>query len=213
MRGRRSALGVQLRRPGQAAREVVALLRLAALDAKVGRLEDLARRILGLLEKQRSDLADLSGVIEEERAQLARGEATRGQLALALPREREASYADLAAALEKDEADALALFGELQRTSAVASEERERLAERISSSVLKLYAAARCAGRRSALAGVRDGVCSGCQRRLPAKAEAEILNGNGITACPFCIRLVYDQAWLERDFKPLTLRPVPRDAE
>jgi predicted nucleic acid-binding Zn-ribbon protein len=67
------------------------------------------------------------------------------------------------------------------------------------------------ARRQPAVVGLQDGHCGGCRQRLPAGLLAAIRDGQGMTPCPRCRRLLCDAAWLERDFKPATLRAVTRD--
>lgn len=76
------------------------------------------------------------------------------------------------------------------------ADERHGLGARISAPVLEAYERAVRGGRRPAVVRAESGVCSGCHVRLHATLDQVIRRVRGAAACPHCLRLVYDPAWL-----------------
>ncbi len=198
------------RRPTRA--DIVVVLRLAKADAEVRGLERRLKSTLEGMERHRAALMKRrarigwdgempAGVCKE----IPRREGPRLRLA-----EHEASCAAAAAILQGSETEVLALSRELQQKRIETDELRIEVRERISSVLLGLYEVA-SAGRQPAVVGLEDQHCGGCRRRLPAVLLAEVRGEQGMTPCPRCRRLLYDAAWLERDFKPAVLRAVTRD--
>ena len=77
--------------------------------------------------------------------------------------------------------------------------ERHRLAAKVSSDILEAYNRALRAGRRPAVVRLAANVCSGCNMRLHATLDQKVRRRRGVGACPHCLRLVYDPAWLRTD--------------
>ena len=119
-------------------------------------------------------------------------------------------HAELAKALKRDEADALAMSRELQRKTADLAEQRESVLARVSPPLRACYAAAAQQGLHPALAAVHDGRCPGCGETLPDASRRLVQESLRVVPCSGCLRLLYDRGWTERDLMPPTLRPVAR---
>jgi len=76
------------------------------------------------------------------------------------------------------------------------ADERRGLVARLSPEVLEAYERALRGGRRPAVVRLVTSVCSGCHVRLHSKLDHQIRLRRGVAACPHCLRLVYDPAWL-----------------
>jgi predicted nucleic acid-binding Zn-ribbon protein len=76
------------------------------------------------------------------------------------------------------------------------ADERHGLGARLSPEVLEAYERALRAGRKPAVARLVGSVCSGCNMRLHSKLDHQIRQRRGVGSCPYCLRLVYDPAWL-----------------
>jgi hypothetical protein len=87
------------------------------------------------------------------------------------------------------------------------AEERKRLLALISPSLRDRYAAAVTSGQRPAVCTIEGAQCSGCGQRLSEGSRRLLTDGFRVVPCSGCLRLLYDCAWVERDFMPLTLRP------
>ena len=74
--------------------------------------------------------------------------------------------------------------------------ERHRLTAKLSSELLDAYNRSLRAGRRPAVVRLAANVCSGCNVRLHSTLEQKVRKRRGVGACPHCLRLVYDPAWL-----------------
>jgi hypothetical protein len=74
--------------------------------------------------------------------------------------------------------------------------ERRVLAARLSQETLDAYERALRAGRKPAVVPVAESVCSGCHMRLHSKLDNQVRQRRGMAPCPYCLRLVYDPAWL-----------------
>jgi predicted nucleic acid-binding Zn-ribbon protein len=190
----------------------VAILRVAAIDAEPSRLLSSLPEIVSLLDRLRADLLALRALIDADRARI--GAAEDGSAEIVERRRRqlhrnERAYAELARALERDHADARTMSAELQRKSVEFGERRQALVGRVSASLLGQYEAAVRKGRRPAVAAARDGACSACGAPLEPGARRLVRDGAQIIPCPGCVRLLHDPAWVERDFMPPTLRPLP----
>jgi len=74
--------------------------------------------------------------------------------------------------------------------------ERHALGARLSPEILEAYERAMRGGRRPAVVSLVASVCSGCHVRLHSTLEQKIQRRRGVAACPHCLRLVYDPAWL-----------------
>lgn len=106
--------------PDAAARDdAVALLRAAGLDSELDRLRESMATILEPLDRQRSDLTALAELIEKDPLQEPAHESAE---ILEARRRRllrnQRTFAELADALKRDEADVLAMSSELQRKTA-----------------------------------------------------------------------------------------------
>jgi predicted nucleic acid-binding Zn-ribbon protein len=75
--------------------------------------------------------------------------------------------------------------------------ERHALGVALSPDILEAYNRALRAGRRPAVVRLVASVCSGCHVRLHSTLEQKIRRRRGVAACPHCLRLVYDAAWLD----------------
>lgn len=75
--------------------------------------------------------------------------------------------------------------------------ERHALGVALSPDILEAYHRALRAGRRPAVVRLVASVCSGCHVRLHSTLEQKIRRRRGVAACPHCLRLVYDAAWLD----------------
>ena len=188
--------------------DLVALLRVASIDAEVARLQGSLHEIVGLLERQRADLGALGALVDADRAHAAGVEHGAGEVAPGLRsrlRDNETAYAELARALGQDQADAHALSAELQRKTAEFGEEHQALLARVSPPLAGLYTAALREGRRPALTSLRNGACAACGARLEPGALRSLRDACQILPCSGCARLLHDPGWVERDFMPATL--------
>jgi predicted nucleic acid-binding Zn-ribbon protein len=79
----------------------------------------------------------------------------------------------------------------------VVADERHALGARLSPDLLEAYERAMRAGRQPAVVSLVASVCSGCHVRLHSTLEQRIRRRRGVAACPHCLRLVYDPAWLD----------------
>jgi len=106
---------------------------------------------------------------------------------------------EIAALVHLAELDAALLAREDGRREAVYEEmadERHGLGTRLSREILEGYDRALRTGRRPAVVRLVGCVCSGCHVRLHSTLEQKIRRRHGVAACPHCLRLVYDPAWL-----------------
>jgi hypothetical protein len=94
------------------------------------------------------------------------------------------------------EITALIRLAELDATRLDRPDERHVLAVKLSAETLETYHRALRAGRRPAVVRLVTSVCSGCHVRLHSKLDHQIRQRRGVAACPHCLRLVYDPAWL-----------------
>lgn len=106
---------------------------------------------------------------------------------------------EIAALVKIAELDAGLLDTDELRRAPLIAHERRKLAARLSSETLEAYSRALRAGRRPAVVRLAANVCSGCHMRLHAMLEQRVRKGRGVGACPHCLRLVYDPAWLPKD--------------
>ena len=191
---------------------MVAILRVAAIDAEPSRLLSSLPEIVGLLDRLRADLLALRAVIDADHAR--RSAAKDGSAEIVRPRKQlhrnEQAYAELARALERDHANALKLLAEINRKTAELGEQRQALVGRVSAPLRAQYEAAVREGRRPAVAAARDSACSACGAPLEPEASRRVLEGGQIVPCSGCMRLLHDPGWVERDFMPPTLRPVSK---
>jgi len=197
--------------PSAARDDAVALLRLAGLDAEEDRLRRLVAAILEPLERQRSDLAALGELIETDRPQgtvQESGEILGARRRRLLRNQR--THAELAKALKRVEADALAMSSELQRKTARLAEERDAALACVSAPLRERYEAAVREGQQPGLVAMHDGCCPGCGKTLPDASRRAVQESLRVVPCSDCLRLLYDRGWTERDLKPSTLRPVTR---
>jgi len=123
---------------------------------------------------------------------------------------RVAAIDELARALERDQADPLKMSAQLQRKTVEFGEQRRALTARVSASLLAQYEAAVWKGSRPVVAAARDGACSACGAPLEPGARRRVREGGQIVPCSGCMRLLCDPIWVERDFMPPTLRPLPK---
>jgi len=79
---------------------------------------------------------------------------------------------------------------------AAKADERDGLVARLSPEIHEAYDRALRAGRQPAVVCLVKSVCSGCHVRLHATLEQKVRRRRGVAACPHCLRLVYDPAWL-----------------
>ncbi|HXK11011.1 MAG TPA: hypothetical protein VMT70_15285 [Vicinamibacteria bacterium] len=128
---------------------------------------------------------------------------TRPVGAPALPKElaaaRERTAGEVTALLRLAELDAVLLDREEGGQAPVDDEGaklRRRLTARLSPEVLEAYVRSLRAGRRPAVVRLVGSVCTGCHVRLHSKLDHQIRQRRGVAACPHCLRLVYDPAWL-----------------
>lgn len=77
-----------------------------------------------------------------------------------------------------------------------AAGERSGLVARLTPEIHEAYDRALRAGRQPAVVCLVKSVCSGCHVRLHATLEQKVRRRRGVAACPHCLRLVYDPAWL-----------------
>lgn len=184
--------------------EIRALLELAALDADMSRRQAVLSQALSAAEQVRSDFTRLDTAVRADRGALARHEQSGGLAAdwetlRHRVDEKERRSAALARDLAKGQAQALAASAELRDTGAEFPARRRALTGRISTEVLDRYEIALRSERRPAVLATRGTVCWGCHLRLPAAVAREFRTSKRITACPHCLRLLYDSNWLERE--------------
>jgi hypothetical protein len=96
------------------------------------------------------------------------------------------------------------------RTARDVGNERQNVLAGVSPSVREAYQAATRAGARQGVVALREGGCSGCGEPLPEAARRSITESVRVVTCPACERLVYDHSWVDREFMPLSLKPVQR---
>jgi DNA repair exonuclease SbcCD ATPase subunit len=192
---------------------MVAILRVAAIDAEPSRLLSSLPEIVGLLDRLRADLLALRAVIDADHAWRSAAKDGSKEIVERPGKQlhrNEQAYAELARALERDHADALKLLAELNRKTAELGEQRQALVGRVSAPLRAQYEAAVREGRRPAVAAARDRACSACGAPLEPEAWRRVLEGGQIVPCSGCMRLLHDPGWVERDFMPPTLRPVSK---
>lgn len=184
--------------------EIRALLDLAALDADMARRQAVLSQTLAAAEQVRSDLTRLDTAVRTDRDALARHEQSGGLAAdwetlHHSVDEKERRLAALARDLAKGQAQALAASADFRDTGAELPARRKALTSRISAEVLDRYDLALRSERRPAVLATRGTVCWGCHLRLPAAVAREFRASKRITPCPYCLRLLYDSNWLERE--------------
>jgi predicted nucleic acid-binding Zn-ribbon protein len=84
-----------------------------------------------------------------------------------------------------------------RKIDAGSAAERHRLAGRLSPEIREAYDRALRAGRQPAVVCLVKSVCTGCHVRLHALLDQKVQRRRGVAACPHCLRLVYDPAWLK----------------
>jgi len=190
--------------------DLLTILRVAAIDTEESRLLGLVREIVSLLERKRADLSALGGLIDAERARIDPGKdgSTEAPERPQLHR-KERVYAELAWALQRDQADALKMAAALQRKSVEFGEQRQALVGRVSPCLRAQYEAA-VRGHRPAVVAARDDACSACAAPLEPEAVRRMREGGEIVPCSGCKRLLHDPGWVERDFMPPTLQPLAK---
>lgn len=87
------------------------------------------------------------------------------------------------------------------------AEERKRLLALISPPLRDRYAAAVTNGQCPAVCTIDGARCSGCGQPMSEASRRLLAESFRVVGCSGCLRLLYDCAWVERDFGPLTLRP------
>ena len=136
------------------------------------------------------------------------GSRTPPSPAIASPPSRELAAAqakaagEIAALVQLAELDAEQLDSEGVRRAApsdAVAHERRRLAAKVSAEILEAYNRSLRAGRRPAVVRLAANVCSGCNMRLHATLEQKVRRRRGVGACPHCLRLVYEPAWLHAE--------------
>ncbi|HEX9187947.1 MAG TPA: hypothetical protein VGB87_12785 [Vicinamibacteria bacterium] len=116
-----------------------------------------------------------------------------------LAADRKRAAAEIAALVHLAELDDALLSRTAERRRPVhpdVADERRVLGARLSPDTLEAYERARRGGRHPAVVGLLASVCSGCHVRLHSTLEQRIRR-RGLAACPHCLRLVYDPAWLD----------------
>ena len=114
--------------------------------------------------------------------------------------DRKRAAAEIAALVHLADLDAALLSRKDQRRKLVhddVADERRVLGARLSPDVLEAYERALRGGRHPAVVRLVASVCSGCHVRLHSTLEQKIRRRRGVAACPHCLRLVYDPAWLD----------------
>jgi hypothetical protein len=193
--------------------DLITLLRVASIDAGASRLSRSLQEIGSLLERQRADLAALRELVETDRGPVGGVKRNEPQIARGR-RERlhgnERAYAELAQTLDRDRADALEMAAELRHRAEQSSEQRHALLAALAPSLSSQYEAVLREGRRPAVASARDGACSACSTTLEPGTATRLRESCRVEPCSGCGRLLYDPGWLERDFRPPTLKPPTR---
>ena len=113
---------------------------------------------------------------------------------------REKTAAQITALVRLAELDAAALDRRDERRAQVcdeAADERHALGARLPPEILEAYERALRGGRHPAVVSLVASVCSGCHVRLHSTLELKVRRRRGVAACPHCLRLVYDPAWLQ----------------
>jgi predicted nucleic acid-binding Zn-ribbon protein len=87
-------------------------------------------------------------------------------------------------------------LAELDATRLDRPDERRGLAAKLTPETLEAYHRALRAGRQPTVVRLVASVCSGCHMRLHSKLDHQVRQRRGVAACPHCLRLVYDPAWL-----------------
>jgi predicted nucleic acid-binding Zn-ribbon protein len=82
------------------------------------------------------------------------------------------------------------------RPASATADERRVHVKRLSREVAESYERALRSGREPTVVRLNGGVCGGCHVRLHATLERRVRRVLGVAACPHCLRLVYDPAWL-----------------
>jgi hypothetical protein len=192
---------------------IVALLRLANADSEIRRLMAWRDQADVSMGRQRARIVRILALIDKTRQTMthARADAARVRHHRERMQAHEAAYEAAIAALQNDAALALASSDTLERKRCEVEDLRREVARHVSSVLLQRYTAALRSGGGLAVVGVKDRSCSGCHRGLPSELESALHDGHGMATCPHCTRLLYDAEWLERDFRPATMRPTTRD--
>ena len=112
---------------------------------------------------------------------------------------REAVAREIAALLRLADLDAALLARVDERPGGeyeTIADERQTLGASLSPVILDVYHRALRGGRQPAVVGLVASVCSGCHMHLHSALEQKIRRRHGVAACPHCLRVVYDPAWL-----------------
>lgn len=184
--------------------EIRALLELAALDADMARRQAVLSQALAAAEQVRSDSTRLDAAVRAERDALARHDQSGGLVAdwetlRHSVDEKERRSAARARDLARGQAQALAASADFRDTGAELPARRKAVTGRISTEVLDRYDLALRSEQQPTVLATRGTVCWGCHLRLPAAVAREFHASKRITACPHCLRLLYDSNWLERE--------------
>lgn len=97
--------------------------------------------------------------------------------------DKESAFREQQAVVQREEA-------QIRNTMQVDEVRRPEVAGCVDKATLRKYEIVRQRYAR-AIAGVVDGICQGCSRRIPPQLFNEILRRNDLKSCPSCQRLLY----------------------
>jgi uncharacterized protein len=187
----REGEGDALRRRVQAAELELRTLQERRKDASQGALRAATGKEASQYQNQELQFATRAQELEEDTLPLMEELETReGGIA-----ELRASVAELApelATLAEAEEARLAALDERKDTF---QREREALAATVDAALMKQYESVRRARRGLGLVPVQPGQrCGGCNVRLPIIVLQKVRKGVGVTRCPSCGRILWDEA-------------------
>ena len=189
------AVATAMREPVLGRSEQARLLRIAAIDARLDRLDASAREIAGLLERRRADLRALGELIEADRAWLEAAKPASREEQQRHHRQRlrnEEARAELARAIERDESEASEMSSSLRRQVDELRDRRRTFAAGIPRAALAHYEATLSAGLKPPVCAVRGGLCTACGTPLDGQTCAVVLEQRGLAFCSRCGRLLHD---------------------
>ncbi len=189
------AVATAMREPVLGRSEQARLLRIAAIDARLDRLDGSAREIAGLLERRRADLGALGELIEADRAWLEAARPASRQEQEKHHRQRlrnEEARAELARAIERDEAEASEMSSSLRRQAEELRGRRRAFADAVPRAALARYEETLSAGVKPPVCPLRRGLCSACGTPLDTQTCAVVLERRGLAFCSRCGRLLHD---------------------
>jgi len=106
-------------------------------------------------------------------------------------KEKEKEYAVEAEVVARQTADLETKSREQQQSLDELLSERNSLAEKIESSLIKDYEFIKPKARGIAIVEVKECICSGCHMNIPPQMYNELHRGDELRTCPHCHRMLY----------------------